>query len=70
MKFLENVLIKILSVIFSPLIDKDGFLKLPKNKKGRIRILYLLMLSVMVVSVIYFLTQDAIFRLPLLIMEE
>jgi len=50
---MENFLIKILHKVFSPLITKEGYLKLPRNKKARFIYIFLFMIVMMIVSIIY-----------------
>lgn len=61
--------IRLLEKIFAPIITKDGYLKLPKNKKLRFWYLYAFMLVIIMASIVYVVLQNILWDLPVLIIN-
>lgn len=59
------IIINILEKILSPFISKDGCLKLPRNKKARFVYVFLFAILMMIVSIIYFETNNVLLKVAL-----
>ena len=60
-------MVGVLSLLFSPFIDKDGFIKLPKNKKFQFIILLIIMFAVMLTAFLYEAIISYLYKIPTLL---